>query len=94
MFDLNKPDFINDIGVKWWLDKSSTQYAHKKDVKGISLKNLYVYMVEETNGVRTYVIVDNENGEFVYENQQLEAIGVRIDMLKALKQKPIKERRK
>lgn len=79
-----KPDFVNGIGIKWWLDKSCTEYAQEEDLHGISLPNVRVYDIEETNGNRTRVII--EDGEVVFDNPRLEDIGVRIDIMKVAKQ--------
>ena len=81
-----KPDFINGIGIKWWLDKSCTEYAQQEDlIHGISLPNVRVYDIEEANGNRTRVII--EDGQVIFESPGLEDIGVYIDKMKVAKQK-------
>ena len=50
-----KPDFVNEQGVKWWLDKSLTMYAVDKGLQ------VQVFLVEEPNGYKTRLII--ENGE-------------------------------
>ena len=78
------PDYTNDFGVKWWLDKSLTTYAKEKNFKGISLPNVQVFDVEEPNGNRTRLII--EDSKIIYENSGLEAIATYIDMMKVNKQ--------
>jgi hypothetical protein len=69
-----KPDFINEQGVKWWFDAITTDYA-----KCRNLPNHKVWLVEELNGSRIYVITEGD--KIVGESQQLEAIGVKLDVL-------------
>ena len=41
MFDLpwdKTPDYVNEIGVKWWLDKDTTDYANKKNINNKKIK--------------------------------------------------------
>ena len=78
MFHLfeGKPDFINAEGVKWWLDRETMIYVKKK---GFDTSKLQVCGVEEKDGKRTRVIVDN--GRVVYENTNYEAIACHIDIM-------------
>ncbi len=78
-----KPDFINELGVKWWLDKETTQYARREDRNGIKLR-VICYVIEEVNGRRTRVLIDEER-EIIEEDQTLEGIGSKIDVRKFLK---------
>jgi hypothetical protein len=78
------PLFVNDEGVKWWLDESSTKYAHRVGNTGVPLRNHVVYYVEFTDGTRSHVIVDQQKGAPVYEHKQLDAVGIYIDALRAL----------
>jgi hypothetical protein len=75
-----KPDFINEQGSKFWLDKSSTNYAKTK-----KLKNIQVLLAENKKGDKTRIIT--ENGKPIYDSQLLENIGMRIDLLAMLKKK-------
>lgn len=76
-----EPDFVNDLGVKWWYDEFTTQYAQKPDFWGIKL-NAICYYVEEPNGNRTRVLVSD--GNIIEEDQNLEALAVKIDCRKFL----------
>jgi len=77
------PDFVNEDGVKWWLDKSTTWYATKKDITGVSL-NATCYFVETVAGTRTRVLVCNDTNKIIEEYQELEALAVAIDVRKFL----------
>lgn len=87
MFDFNsKPDFINDKGYKFWLDKDLTKYAQEKNLKGTKLKDLFVYFVEIKNGYRTRLLINNKTGEILKEGTALEDIVCFIDFLKLQKE--------
>lgn len=77
------PDFVNEQGVKWWLDQSMTDWAHRKDLQGTSLPDVKVWYVEEKDGTRTRLIIDGTEVE--YANPSMEAIGAHIDMMKIKK---------
>jgi hypothetical protein len=84
------PDFVNEKGIKWWLDKSSTDYAQKENIRGTRLPGVQVFYAEFPDGYRTRVIVQNKQP--VYESQGLEAIAVHIDQMKAEKEFDANER--
>jgi len=77
--DRGDPDFVNDEGVKWWRDEQLTSHARGQDQFGIAL-DMYVYLVEEKNGILSYVII-NKNG-VIYSNQSLEEVAAQIDIIK------------
>jgi len=79
----DEPDFVNEKGTKWWLDKSTTQWAQREDQFGTSLE-MVCYLVETSDGYMVRILLDKEN-HVVAENQNLEAMAVAIDMLKAAK---------
>lgn len=81
VFD-TEPDFVNEIGVKWWRDTYTTQYAQKKDSQGTSL-DAVCYYVEEVSGKRTRLLV-HRSGTILADDQSLEGIGIKIDILKML----------
>lgn len=49
-----KPDFVNDLGVKYWVHKDLSSYCKRMKVKGIA------YKVKLVNGEMTYVIVGDK----------------------------------
>lgn len=81
IFD-SEPEFVNELGTKWWLDAHSTNYANQPDSNGTAL-DVKVFYVEEASGRRTRVVVDH--GEVIAEDQTLDGIGMKIDMFKFLK---------
>ena len=85
MFDLpwNKPpEFVNEKGFKWWQDTETTGYAQKKNHNGKKL-DAVCWFVEEPNGSRTRILV-SKKGEVLEENQSLEGMCCKIDVLKFL----------
>lgn len=78
-----KPDYVNEDGVKWWLDESIYQYAKIRDVTGYDF-----FLVECPDGYRTRVIV--RQGVIIFESPRLEEIGVHIDILKLQDEENVK----
>ena len=76
------PVYTNQEGTKWWDDDETTRYARQKTLKGKSLPLARGYFVETIDGYRTRVLIDE--GVIVAESQQLEGLGVKIDLLKFL----------
>lgn len=79
-FDDQKPDFVNDEGVKWWIDKHESHYARHKLGTDAA-----VWYVQETSGRRTRLLT--ENNEILHEDQALEGMACYIDIL-AIARKP------
>lgn len=79
-----EPDFVNDLGVKWWQDKETTAYAQRPDVHGTTLDVTVWYVETAKNPTRTRII-SNSKGDMVYAHQQLESIACHIDALKLMK---------
>lgn len=85
MFDLpwdKPPEFVNENGFKWWQDAETTGYAQKKNHNGKKLDAVCCF-VEEPNGRRTRILV-SKNGDVLEENQSLEGMACKIDVLKFL----------
>jgi hypothetical protein len=80
MFEQEKPDFINDQGVKWWMDRVTTEYARKPNAAGKALLTAIAWKVEESNGKKSFLLTDGD--KVLAESQQLEAIACKIDFLK------------
>ena len=74
---------------EWFNDKSTTDYAHRKDLNGISLTNLYAFVVrDKETGEYDRVLMDKslgESGEIIYDTTSLEDIGSQIDKIRVLK---------
>jgi len=78
--DHGESDFINEEGVKWWLDKSGTHYAQKPDALDRALPHVFVWYVEMPDGEKEYVLIEHEDP--IYSSKKYEDIGAKIDMLK------------
>lgn len=74
------PTHINEIGVKWWLDKDLTNAAKRKKLRGV-----VAWVIEEPNGRRTRVLT--KGTELIYENATLDGITSRIELLALAKSK-------
>lgn len=83
------PDFVNELGVRWWKDADTTKYATQEDRYGTTL-DAAVFFVEEPNGHRMRVMV--QDGKVVAAEQALDALASKIDVLKFLKRDAEKER--
>lgn len=74
--------FETDI-CEWFADKTSSEYAIRENLHGISLPHLRVYVTRHKDtGKYNRVIVDHSTREIIYESVNLEEIGVHIDILK------------
>lgn len=76
-FEGDDPYFVNDEGVKFWVEETLTKAAKNKfkDVKDIG-----VFVVEPLNKQPIYLIV--KNGLPIYENTQYEAVATHLDIMK------------
>ena len=79
----SKPGFISEDNIKWWFNQSTTDYARRNDINGISLENIEVWYILFQDGKKTMVILDNKKP--IYESTSLESIASHIDLLKLLK---------
>jgi hypothetical protein len=74
MFNRNKdPDFINDVGNKFWLDKTFYDL-----IKSHKLEDTYVFYVELNTGEKTYLIMQNDQP--VYDGN-MEQVFVRLNIM-------------
>ena len=80
-----KPDFVNNTGFKWWLDKNLSRHAKTPNVNGTTL-DYQVFRVEHPNGVRNGVILD-ELRELIFESQYMYAIYDKINIMKLIKER-------
>jgi len=80
LFEDREPDFVNEKGVKWWLDKAISDYAQKADQNGIKV-DATGFVIEMQNGFRSYVLL-SKGGKILSDDQKLEAIYCKIDILK------------
>lgn len=78
------PDHINEQGSKFWLDKSLTQYARDPGRLGVSLNAVTALIVTDPQGITTRLLMEGQ--DVLAEDQSLESIACRIDMLKLARQ--------
>jgi len=72
---------------EWFAEKGVTHYAQKENLSGISLPNIYAYIVRnKENGQYKRVLVDQSLGQVIFETGSLEDIGFKIDQLKLIAQ--------
>jgi len=71
---------------EWFHDKSSTQYAQKEDVHGISLPNIYCFVTrDKETGEYMRVMMDKDAQSVIYDTTKLEDMGAHIDIMKVAK---------
>jgi hypothetical protein len=75
-----EPDFVNELGVKWWLHESLTKYAGKPLRTLPRLDDAIVYITEQPDGYKTFVLV--LQGGVMREDQSLEGMAYKIDALR------------
>lgn len=80
-WEKTEPFFVNEKGVTFWLDTNLTDYAKQKDSNNVSLDNVVVYVLKETDGQFWYMIAKT-SGEAIFTSKSLEEIGVRLDVMK------------
>ena len=68
------PDFINDIGTKWWRQET---HFNKEKSENLESKGYSCWYVETIDDDRNHVVIKNE--EIVFSTKQLEAVAVWID---------------
>lgn len=73
-----EPDFINESGVKWF--KSDSWYANLK--LGDKVK---VWLIEHPTKLKEYVLVDHNTDTILANDNTLEGIGVKIDVIQFLR---------
>jgi len=78
LFLHQKPPHLTLNETKWWVDLSTTKYAHSKEM----CQDLYVWLTEY-NGDLEYVILSGR--EILYTNKQLESIAIRIDLIEYIR---------
>lgn len=86
-----EPDFVNEIGTKFWKDKVLTDHAAKEDSLGRKLDAVCFYIKLKT-GEAAYLLVDRKTQQPIAEEIGVEAMGVKIDVLKFLSQEKCKSR--
>jgi len=71
----SEPDFVNEIGTKWWLDLDTTKYCTSK-----GLKYIKAWFIETSESERLRVLTNTKN--VIYESTSWESVLIWIDALK------------
>ena len=78
-----QPTLVGPDGTKWYLDPAGTEYAQKKDHRGISMPRANVWVIEKLNGDFRMCLV--EDGITRFEGFWVDQIGQEIDRIKAIR---------
>lgn len=84
-WETNEPDFVNELGIKWYVDKHVTEYCFKGNISGVALNNIIAYVVVKPTGETDRVLVKYPDKAVIFNTKSLEEIGVEIDRLKLVK---------
>lgn len=82
-WETQEPDFVNELGVKWYVDKDVTRYCFLENLSGTFLDDVLAYVTVLPSGETDRVLVQRDR--IIYAGKSLEEIGVEIDKLKSLK---------
>lgn len=74
-----KPDFVNEQGSKWWIDRLLTAYARNSLSKTPYAESV-VFFVETADGYRSRVLICGDCE--VFSDQNMEAFASKIDILR------------
>ncbi|GJQ43686.1 MAG: hypothetical protein JETCAE03_31840 [Ignavibacteriaceae bacterium] len=77
-----QPDFVNEDGFEWYIDKDMTKYAREKDERNGNpgLKNVACFFVKKDEMV-TRVLIDHKQ-RILHEDTALDGMATKIDILK------------
>ena len=78
-----EPTMVDNLGTRWYLDKGASDYASRRDQRGVALDNVVVWHIEELNGKRTNCVV--RYNKVIFEDMDMARIGLFIDKLKLMK---------
>jgi len=68
------PDFVNELGVKWWFETTLTRYAFSKGNVGVR-----VWTVELPDGYKTRLLT--KDGKVLEDDQSLDGLCMKIDII-------------
>lgn len=84
----SQPDFVNDLGTKWWLDKDTIFWASRGDINLLE-HDFQFWYVEMQDGFRSRLITKGK--KIIYDNTSSEAIAIKIDIYKMLIRESLNE---
>lgn len=78
-----EPNFTNDEGWEWYIDKDRTRYVQKDEIKNGNkgLKDVYVFYVRKEDEWN-WIVIDNKQNILAVE-YGLDGLGHKLDILKA-----------
>jgi len=76
---VTQPQYVNKQGVKWWKDRSTTEYALRQGPG--KLVGTEAFIMERPDGKRSHVLV--RKGAVIAETQRPEALATKIDRLRS-----------
>lgn len=77
----SKPYYVNEQGYEWWIDTSSTDYARSDTRPGHPLKAICFYVRKDGRAL-SRVLIDENTNDVLADEQNLEALAVKIDILR------------
>jgi hypothetical protein len=78
-----QPNLVGPDGTKWYLDPAGTEYAQRKDQRGVSMPRANVWVIEKLNGEFKMCLVEDNITRF--EGFWVDQIGGEIDRIKAIR---------
>jgi len=71
-----KPDFINEKGTKWYIDRDIKSYMELKKINGYT-----AFVAININGDKDRILINNETNDIEFDTSKLEDMAVHIDIL-------------
>jgi hypothetical protein len=78
------PDHVDELGNKYWYDKSLTEYAQERRGAQKGLPGVLAWLVERHDGQRRRVL--SKDGQVFHESLSIEAIAAHIDVIRFIAQ--------
>lgn len=78
-----EPDFVNEEGFEWYLDKYLTKWCNNTYRPGKPL-NAHAYLVVKNDKSISYVVIQGK--EVIADNKSFEAILSKIDILRLVEE--------
>lgn len=78
---IGEPDYINELGTKFWKHQGLTEACQTPDHNGVTLPTARVWIVEPPKGGKAYLLTIGSDP--AYETKRFEDMAARIDITKA-----------
>lgn len=79
-WETEDPVYVDDKGVKWWVDEYITQYCRQESKSGGYLKRFIAYVLQYPDGKLERVLICND--EIIAKSNTSEGIIAEVDKLK------------